>query len=262
MPIVCLHDKAALASFLRRNRALYAYALGDLDDFFWPYTQWYGLQEAGEIREVCLLYTGAVPPTLHALTGEQDEPMRALLQDLLPLLPSRFDAHVSGDLSTVLGTAYDVSSRGEHIKMALVAPECLARVDASQVVTLGSTDLPAVLRLYDVAYPGNWFDARMLATGFYRGVWHGDELVSVAGIHTYSPEHGVAALGNITTHPAWRGRGLASVTTAALCRALLERVELIGLNVKAGNSAAIATYRRLGFAQTAAYEECALVLRP
>jgi ribosomal protein S18 acetylase RimI-like enzyme len=65
----------------------------------------------------------------------------------------------------------------------------------------------------------------------------------------------VAALGNIVTHPACRGQGLARAATAGLCRSLRESVDHIGLNVAADNVAAIRCYERLGFATIGHYGE-------
>lgn len=258
MRVICLHDKAPIADVLRRETALHLYGLGDLDDFFWPYTTWYGLEDGGKPRQVCLLYSGADPPTLLALAAEPLDEMRALLRSILHLLPRRLWAHLSGDLVELFRAAYRVASHGPHYKMALARPERLAAVDTSAVEPVSAADLPALQRLYAASYPGNWFDPRMLETGYYYGVRDGAELLSVAGIHVYSPIYKVAALGNITTRPEARGRGLATAATAALCRALLPAVEHIGLNVKAGNTAAIAAYERLGFERVATYDECAL----
>ena len=59
----------------------------------------------------------------------------------------------------------------------------------------------------------------MLETGKYFGIRREGILVSVAGIHVYSPEYDVAALGNITTHPDFRGQGLGrKVTARRQCR--------------------------------------------
>jgi ribosomal protein S18 acetylase RimI-like enzyme len=80
-------------------------------------------------------------------------------------------------------------------------------------------------------------------------------LVSVAGVHVVSLHYRVAALGNITTRPALRGRGYARRVTAHLCQSLAQRVDHIGLNVKADNAAALACYRRLGFQTIGQYEE-------
>jgi predicted GNAT family acetyltransferase len=95
----------------------------------------------------------------------------------------------------------------------------------------------------------------MLETNRYFGIRRDGSWISVAGIHVYSPHYGVAALGNITTLPQFRGQGLATATTAKLCRTLLQDVDHIGLNVKADNASAIACYKRLGFEIVETLEE-------
>jgi predicted GNAT family acetyltransferase len=143
--------------------------------------------------------------------------------------------------------------------MALKDHSALYATDNPGVVQLSPADLPALETLYTAAYPGNWFDPRMLETGCYYGVWHGGQIASVAGVHVYSPQYRVAALGNITTHPDHRGKGLCTAVTANLCRALLSGpVDTIGLNVKADNHAAIHCYQNLGFVKAAEYEELML----
>jgi ribosomal protein S18 acetylase RimI-like enzyme len=251
---ICLHDKPRIAAFLGRRPELNIYAIGDLDDFFWPYTQWYGLEETGELREVALLYAGAGLPVLLALT-EDPPAMRELLRGILPLLPPRVYAHLSEGIVEVLAEQYRPEEHGAYDKMHLADPARLDAIDTAGAFQLTPADLDEAQGFYAAAYPGNWFDPRMLETGQYFGVRRGGMLGSVAGIHVYSPEYGVAALGNIATRPELRGQGLATVATAALCRSLQERVAHIGLNVNASNGAAIACYRRLGFARVASYHE-------
>ena len=123
---------------------------------------------------------------------------------------------------------------------------------------LAARDLPDLLKLYEISYPGNSFDPRMLATGQYIGIRRDGELLSVAGVHVWSPAYRVSALGNVTTRPDFRGQGLGRQTVAALCRRLLDSVEVITLNVAAGNSAAIAVYTGLGFTKVADYDETLL----
>jgi ribosomal protein S18 acetylase RimI-like enzyme len=78
-------------------------------------------------------------------------------------------------------------------------------------------------------------------------------------VHVYSARYRVAALGNITTHPGLRGRGLATAASARLCRELVQAgVDCIGLNVKADNTAALSCYRKLGFERVAEYGEYTL----
>lgn len=102
--------------------------------------------------------------------------------------------------------------------------------------------------LYTIAHPDNIFDKRMLETGRYYGVREGDSIVSVAGIHAYSFDYKVAVLGNVTTHPDYRGRGLGTGACAKLCQVLHdEGIVHIGLNVRSDNAGAIRIYERLGF---------------
>lgn len=84
----------------------------------------------------------------------------------------------------------------------------------------------------------------------------------MAGVHVYSPAKRVASLGNIATRPDARGRGLAGRLTAALCRLLQDEIDVIGLNVRADNAAAIACYRGVGFEFRHAYSEWRVTRRP
>jgi ribosomal protein S18 acetylase RimI-like enzyme len=255
MPAILLHDRDEIEAFLRQRPAMHLYELGDLDDFFWPYTTWYALREAGEVRALALLYTGTALPVLLTFIEEEPEPSVELLHAIRPFLPRRFYAHLSPGLEAHLEADYRLESHGIHLKMAFVDHTRLVDIDTTGVVRLTSADRPALEALYQASYPGNWFDPRMLETGHYVGLWHGDEIVSVAGVHVYSPRYGVAALGNITTHPQLRGQGLAARVTGRLCQLLLETVGVIGLNVKEDNRAAIKCYAGLGFEQIAEYKE-------
>ncbi|MEV4413234.1 GNAT family N-acetyltransferase [Catellatospora sp. NPDC049609] len=254
MPLHSVHDRGELAGLLGGDPALHAYQLGDLDDFFWPYTSWYRLDDA-----VALMYHGGGMPTLLAF-DRAPRASHALLAALAPLLPRRFYAHLSPGAELVLADGFDAVPGGPHLKMALTdhtAPAGAAPLGGA----LGPADLAEVLALYAVAYPENWFDARMLETGQYVGVRRDGVLLAVAGVHVWSPKYRVAALGNVTTHPDARGQGLARGAVAALCRRLLDTVDHVTLNVKADNAAALALYAGLGFTRTAEYGEFAFTAR-
>jgi hypothetical protein len=93
MPLVqSLHDRDEIAHFLGQESERRAYELGDLDDFFWPYTIWYGLREQQELRQLLLLYIGTMTPTL-LCTGKQQG--GELLEASRHLLPKRFYAHIT-----------------------------------------------------------------------------------------------------------------------------------------------------------------------
>ncbi|HEU0003679.1 MAG TPA: GNAT family N-acetyltransferase [Ktedonobacteraceae bacterium] len=257
MQIVSLHDKDEIERFLRQNALIHLYELGDLDDFFWQHTTWYALKEAGQVQSLFLLYSAINPPVLLAIS-ENMSALRDLLQSSMALLPPRFYAHLSGDLSTMLATHYRVDSHGLHYKMALADTSRLEAVNVSKTMPLAGDDLDELEALYRASYPGNSFDPRMLETGHFYGIKHDNALVSVAGVHVYSPRYSVGVVGNVTTHPAHRGKGLGTAVCARLCQELLRSVEHIGLNVKADNVAAIASYRRLGFEVVGEYEEALL----
>ena len=131
----------------------------------------------------------------------------------------------------------------------------LEKSDASRAVALGPSDARELEAFFTDAYPGNWFDPRMLETGAYFGVRDGDVLASVSGVHVVSRTHRVAALGNVATRPELRGRGLARIAVAATCQALRAHVDHLGLNVDAANAEGIRLYEGLGFARVATYEE-------
>lgn len=255
-----VRDRDAIETFLRRQPSLHLYELGDLDPFFWPLTRWWGLAgPAGDLTHLAMLYAGGDSPTLLALDGELPP---ALVADLDGALPDRVYAHLApGGVDRL--PAWRADHHGLHYKMTLVDPVRLEGHADGDVVVLDAGDLEDLEALYRRSYPGNWFDPRMLETGHYAGVRRDGELVCVAGVHVFSPVYRVAALGNITTAPDMRGRGLATRVTAALCRRLLAtgRVDTIGLNVHGDNAVARACYRSLGFAVTARYHEYTLERR-
>jgi RimJ/RimL family protein N-acetyltransferase len=258
--VVELRDRDELARFLRERPAVHAYELGDLDDFFWPHTRWLGWMPDGRVEQVALLYDEPDPPVLLALADEPATGMAALLRSLAGELPQAVYAHLSPGLVDALAPALlPVRDPAPHLKLGLVAPDMAGRYDTAECELLSSADLEEVERFYADAYPGTWFQARMLETERYVGVRRGKDLVCVAGVHVWSPEWRVACLGNVATIPAARGRGLATAACARLCRVLLDDgIDVISLNVRADNAPAIRAYEKLGFAYAADYVEVML----
>lgn len=251
-----LHDKSEIEAFLRKNARLNIYGLGDLDGFFWEHTSWLALKDAGRLKSLALLYTGGATPALLALCGAKARRWTLeLIKSSARLLPKSFYVHLSPGLAGALAGTHALERRGTHYKMALADKKRALAVDTTGTLPLSKRDLPALLEFYARSYPGNWFEPGMLATGMYYGIREGGILAAAAGVHVYSERYNVAALGNITTRPDMRGRGLGKEVTARVCRELLKKVGLVGLNVKADNKAAISCYRSLGFKITDAYEE-------
>ena len=261
MSVIYLHDKSRIEAFLRKDVYLHIYSIGDLDDFFWPDTTWYGWEKEGEIQAVALLYTASENPTLLALCEKQNV-MWDLVQSIFPVLPERLYAHLSPAVDKAVERQCEIISYGKHYKMGLTGKISLRDIDCSKVIHLTGNDLEDMHDLYEDGYRGNWFDARMLQTGQYFGLRINNRLISIAGVHVYSEKYKVAALGNIVTHPDYRGRGFAKAVTVRLCQSLFEHVDHIGLNVKADNAAAIALYKKLGFEIVAFYYELMVLSHP
>ncbi len=173
----------------------------------------------------------------------------------MPDLPERMYCHLSIGLSDVFSRKYGLKYHGRHDKMALTDPSLLQTDGNPESRVLTKGDLPLINDLYEISYPGNWFVIRMLETGYYYGIIRDKKLACIAGVHVFSGKYRVATLGNVTTHPDYRGRGLAKIICSELCRDLLKEVDHIGLNVKSNNQAAIACYTKIGFTFTAPYEE-------
>lgn len=254
MDIQILHERDQIEPLLRRDVELNLYALGDLDDFFWPRTLWYARAGSSGLEHVVLVYAGIELPTVLAMAREADvEAMRETLRSLTAYLPRRFYLHISPGLEPGLFGPYRLLPRGDHLRMIWRERDRADDVGEEGIEALGPADADELVHLYAESYPGNWFDPRMLETGIYHGRRLDGRLICAAGVHVYSRAFSIAALGNITTAPGHRRKGHARAVTAALLRALDAGV--IGLNVSAENPGAIRMYESLGLAIALPYRE-------
>lgn len=269
--LVETRDRERIAAWCRRDAGVQAYLLGDLDDFFWPHTRWFASEVNGVFEQVALLYTEPDPPVLLSF-GRTASPARAdLVRALAPLLPDVLYAHLADDALEALSETFDVTLGPEHhVKLSLddtsrldaAATSFTGRRDAPEGVSfsrLSVTEVDEIGRFYACAYPGSWFQERMLETGRYVGIREDGRLVCIAGVHVYSAALRVAALGNVATLPEARGRGFATAACAHVCRDLLgDGIDTISLNVQADNTSALNAYERLGFVPVASYVELML----
>jgi predicted GNAT family acetyltransferase len=86
-------------------------------------------------------------------------------------------------------------------------------------------------------------------------------LVAVAGTHVVSRQEHVAVVGNVFTHPAYRGRGYATAATSAVTEALLEHCDHVVLTVDPNNAPAVAAYARLGYREVCQLVEASAARR-
>jgi predicted GNAT family acetyltransferase len=112
---------------------------------------------------------------------------------------------------------------------------------------LRGREVRLVNRLYNAEGSVASYTARQIEGGVYFGAYVGERLVAVAGTHAVSPAHGVAVVGNVYTHPRYRGRGLGALVTGAVTAAVIEACPLVVLSVNPRNRAALRAYQRLGY---------------
>jgi ribosomal protein S18 acetylase RimI-like enzyme len=249
-----IRNKDEIYRFLSGTPDLQLYAIGDLDDFYWPFTTWYAIYELNEIKSIALLYSGMSPSTFLLFHDKDSYYSTQLLKSVKPLLPEKLNVHLSPGLINVFGKENIIEDYGQNYRMVLMkAPE---QISDENIRKMTVRDLNEINSLYKIAYPSNWFDSRMVETRKYFGYFNKGILVGIAGIHVYSMQYRIAALGNIATHPDFRGRKIAYKLTSYLCNNLKKTVDLIGLNVKSENSAAIKCYNNIGFEIRSSYDEC------
>ncbi len=258
MDLTIIRDRQALANYFQQNIPLHCYSLGDLDDFYWPHATYIGRDTPRGLFDISVLYQGEDVPVLLSFTQPPSKMDQAYFSQLNPLLPDCFYAHLSPGLENYFSGTHRIEGQGEHYKMDLQNRNPDQQESRDKVHRLTERDLPEMLSMFKNSYPDNAFNPRMIYTKQYYGYRESGKLVCIGGVHIYSEMFRVAALGNIATHPEYRNRGLARLTTATLISSLLDTVDFIGLNVKAANSLAVNLYQSLGFKITEEYGEFSL----
>ncbi|MEC9071169.1 MAG: GNAT family N-acetyltransferase [Myxococcota bacterium] len=239
------HDR--LAEFFQTDKVNCAYLLGDLEPGFREMGTWYVQEDAeGSIQAVLMIYTGLSAPVM--ITHGQTTALSRILRYYHDELPGRCLVHAQPHHIPSIDACFETDGLIPTLRMALLAAEFTPSNNPFiEVESLSHRNTGEIIALYQ-HYPDNFFEPSQLDSGHYLGVRVEDDLVSVAGVHLHSPSFGIAALGNIVTHPEHRGRGLSTACTEALCERLFEgQVDTLALNVRRHNRSAVRVYEKLGF---------------
>ncbi len=251
-------DPDRIREFLLTDRFFADYARGDLDPEHFQFTMWLGAERDNELRTVVMTYHDLEPPIFFAI-GEAcgieaildrvlwlKQISLSIREEHLPVIEKFYQAKPV----PMLKMALDVESlRGgsRPTKQSAAVRNEIASRFALAMTRLNVSHMPLLEELYSHG-GGDAFRQRSLELGVFYGVFDKERLVSVAGTHIVSDQEHIAALGNVMTHPHYRGRGLATVATSAVCEELLDRgIEMIGLSVGRSNEAAIRVYEKIGF---------------
>lgn len=245
-------DMAQVRRVLQEDPVWAAYAIADLQPVLAPYCQW-SVTAAGEEPGLLLLFTGLEPPILLTV-GEADAVAALLTEAALPekVFISARQAHVPPIEEYY---QFDRPEQGttfeQMLRMVFRHQAVLTDVTVTHVQRLAPADVPRIEQLLTHGGPftPDAFEAYQLDEGVFFGVCGaGGELVAVGGTHIVDWSAGVAAVGNMYTHPAERGQGYARLILGAIVKTLQQGgVDNIVLNVNTKNSTARRIYEQYGF---------------
>lgn len=239
-----LREPEEVRRLLRPARAFAAYALAYADSRLFPLAEFHEAA-AGEKRALLMHARGGLG--LSTLTLGSAELVAALLrlhpgprQTFLTCEPEHVDVILPG---------HNLWRPQTMLRMQLTREAFQAPEEGAAVRRLIAADAAELNRLYAIEEDGLRYSGRQVIEGVYYGVHSRGRLVATAGTHIYSPGEGVAVIGNVFTHPDFRGRGFATAATAAVAAHVLASCDLVVLNVDPANRTARHVYERLGFSE-------------
>jgi predicted GNAT family acetyltransferase len=245
-------EKEELAAFLNRDRLYAGYALCDLEDEYFDSCRWFLMLDEHEEARGLVMEFGRLEPQVLFLMGEPDAVRAPLERALTPAF-----VQVTIQMEHLAGLSKRYRLRHVHEMIRMVARKedfrPASRQESAERLTL--RDLPELNRIYRMA-AGSAFASYQMESGIFYGIKVNGRLVSTAGTHVISPTQRIVAVGNVFTHPHFRGHGYAQAVTGAVTAEALrgfgpdrpgEPEAIAILNVRADNAPAVAAYTKLGY---------------
>lgn len=243
-----------LRSILLRDPIWSIYAIADLQPAFAPYCQW-SVVDSAQGQAALLLFTALQPPILF-MTGDKGAVSEALA---VGDWPEHVYVTLRPEHYPVVSEYYQWVACHSMVRMVLGQHLQLTMPVTTNLVKLQPADAAAIRILYmqGGAFTPDAFDPYQLNDGIFYGVKEADgALVAVGGTHIIAWEEGMATIGNMYTHPAWRGKGYARAVLGAIIAELQARtITTIVLNVDESNHVARSLYDQYGFLPYCAYLE-------
>lgn len=248
MKVAETRDKNHIHAFLQQDRFYAAYAIGDLEAGLFEHSQWFLAETEGSATALVLLFHALSIPAL--FTMGRNDGLEAILAGADT--PSRVYVTALAHHLAVVARFFELGGIS-HMQRLRAIPADFGPV-RGPVVRLGMEHLDQLQQLYQLG-GGDAFAPYQLHDGVYYGVQDGERVVSVAGTHLLAPSYGIAAVGNVFTHPDYRNLGYATICTSAVTEELFQRGMDIVLNVGQDNAPAIRAYRKLGYQEHCRYVE-------
>jgi ribosomal protein S18 acetylase RimI-like enzyme len=235
-----LEDQDTIRRLLEGRPAYSAYALGQLEPDLFPLSRWW-LAEGTGGRALLLHSRGGLGNALFAL-GDA-----AALTAALSLHPGPRSAFATCQTEHLQVVRRFFHLSQEHPLLRMKVTPATFRPTQGEARRLLSRDARFVNRLCNAEGVVASYTGRQIAGGVYFGAYVGEQLVAVAGTHAVSPTHGVAVVGNVYTHPRYRGQGLGALVTGAVTANVIESCPLVVLSVDPRNQTAVRAYQHLGY---------------
>ena len=249
-----LRDRDQIRQMLEARRTYAAYALGQLDPVLFRLSEWWSATGAG--GEALILHSRGGLGSATFVMGATG-PLEALLRVHPGARQTFFTCEVS-HLDTVL-RYFDLEQRQTMIRMHVTADTF--KPAEGEARRMNGRDVRAINALYRTDGVPSFYSSRQIDDSVYFGAEQDGRLVSIAGTHVISAVSAIAVVGNVYTHPAYRGQHLAQITTSAVTERLLRSCREVVLSVDPTNKAAVRAYERLGYVEVARLIEGAALRR-
>ncbi len=253
--IQTIADRERIRAMLIPRVEYTAYALGQLEPGLFERTSWHAAR--GDTGTGLVLHSRGGLGDATFVMGD-GEAIAAILS--LHPGPGQTYATCQPQHLDALKEVYRLSNQQPMIRMAVQAAS-FSPVHASTALDLRGIDIRRINGLYGAEGGPSYYVPEHIDAGVYRGIARDGRLVAVAGTHVVSYQERVAVVGNVFTHPGYRGRGYATAATSAVTQHLLEFCDHVVLTVDPRNIPAVTAYYRLGYREVCRLVEASATRR-
>ena len=234
-------DREACIRWLARDPIHHLMLLGDLYPPLISVSEIYVATDEGQIVGVGSLFRGFSTPSV-IVTEDNPTVQNAILTRMSRRLESEWITLSTYTSSSVLCQFGNRIYSHVELQMLLHKP-FPTPVKPARLIQRG--EFNSLNQFYNEHRVEAWTPL-MFEMGPFYGVWRDGQLIAAAGIHFVTPF--IAQIGNVFSHPRFRGQGYATAATAGVTNHLLRMgIRIISLFVVAENAPAIRIYERLGF---------------
>lgn len=251
-----LRDRREIRELLEERRPYAAYALGQLDPVLFRLSEWW--KADGDASHAVLLHSrGGLGNATFAM-GES-----SALEAILRVHPGSRHTFLTCEVHHIetLERYFELEQRQTMIRMEVTSETFKPAQNAPSLRRLVGSDARQINALYRTDGVPSFYTPRQIDESVYFGIEREGRLASIAGTHVISAASGISVVGNVYTHPRFRGQHLAQAVTSAVTERLLAACREVVLSVDPTNVSAVRAYERLGYREVARLIEGAAARR-